>query len=173
MFLKNKQKGFSLLEVLIYITVLAILILAIFAFLNWTTKSLGKSRAVKDVSDNVRMAMETITYEIREAKSIYTPTSGSSQLSLEAFHHLPTDEIYSYIDFYLCGATLKSICFKKEGENTTVLTAENIEVSNLEFILIGISSVAITIEANYLNPNNRPELQTPITLTSSASLRSY
>jgi prepilin-type N-terminal cleavage/methylation domain-containing protein len=171
----NSKKGFTLIEILIYIAVLAIIVLAALAFLTWTTNSNTKTKAMREVSDNARRAMEIMIHEIKEAKSIYTPTSSSTQLSLETIHYLPTGETSTYIDFYLCGAASTTLCLKKESQASLAITSNRVEVNNLEFILVSTTtpSVQISLGINYKNPENRPELQASINVTSTASLRSY
>jgi len=164
------KKSFTLIEVLIYIAVLAIIVSVASSFFLWVIRANTKTKAMREVLDNTRRAMEIMTYEIKEAKSIYTPTStfGShpGQLSLETKKYLPTGETKTYIDFYLCGAQL---CLKKESQNPVTLTSERVEVSNLVFSQIvtsGIPSIQINLQIDYKN-------QASITLTSTASLRSY
>ena len=158
------------MEILVYIAVLAIIVLSVSAFLIWATQSNTKAKAIRETSDNARRAMEIMVYEIKEAKSIYTPTSSSTQLSLETTHYLISGEDTSYLDFYLCGAAL---CLKKESANPFALTSNSVEVNNLEFIQIATSSIQIKLGINFKNPQNRPEYQASINLTSSASFRSY
>ncbi|MDO8436167.1 MAG: type II secretion system protein, partial [bacterium] len=86
---KHQTLGFTLMEILVYIAVLAIIISAVLAFLSWAVKSNTKIKAMREVSDNANRAMELMAYEIREAKSVYTPTATSTQLSLETSHSLP------------------------------------------------------------------------------------
>jgi len=175
--MENKQKSFTLMEVLIYIAVLAIVVLIVFSFFLWATRANTKAKAMREVLDNARRAMEIMTYEIKEAKSIYTPTSTfdshPGQLSLETKKYLPEGETTSYIDFYLCGFQL---CLKKESQDPVTLTSDRVEVSNLMFSRIvtsGIPSIQINLEIDYKNPTGRPEYQASITSTSTASLRSY
>ena len=122
-----------------------------------------------DVSDSGYRIMETITQEIRRAKSIYTPTSSTTQLSLETPHYLSPGEETGYIDFYLCEGV--SLCLKKESRDPITLTPNNINVSYLEFMQIATSSVRISLEINHKNPRNRSEYQASINLISTASLR--
>ena len=167
------KKGFTLLEILVYIGVLGIIIVAISSFLIWATQSNTKAKVMRETLDNARRAMEIMTYEIREAKNIYTPTSTSTQLSLEITHYLPERETRSYIDFYLCNFHL---CLKKESQNPISLTSDNVEVENLSFTQVitnGVPSVQINLKLDYKNPNNRPEYQATVELNSTVSLRSY
>ena len=168
------KKGFTLTEVLIYLGVLMIIILAVSSFFLWITRSNTKAKTMRETLDNSRRAMEIMTYEIREAKSIYTPTTTSTQLSLETVHYLPEGEKATYVDFYLCEERL---CLKKEGQNPIALTSNNVEVKNLEFSQIATTSTAPSIQINlkidYKAPSAKPEYQASVNTTSTASLRSY
>ena len=169
------QRSFTLMEILIYVAVLAIIVLAVSAFLTWSIKSNAKAEAMREVSDNARRVMEIMSYEIKEAKSVYAPTSTSTQLSLETSHYLPSGETLTYIDFYLCGTASTTLCLKKESQDPIALTSDRVEVNNLEFIQIATTtpSIQINLGINFKNPRDRPEYQSSINLTLTASLRSY
>lgn len=173
--IKKPQKSFTLIELLIYVAVLAIIISAVFAFLNWAMKINAKTKAMREALDNVRFAMDIMTYETREAKSIYLPTSTSTQLSLKTNHNLPDGETSTFVDFYLCGAAKTVLCLKRESESPLALTSEEVEVNNLEFLQIGTTTPAVQISLgiNFKNPQQKPEYQAIINVTSTASLRSY
>lgn len=166
------------MEILVYISVLTIVIFVASSFFLWISKSNAKTKATRETLDNARRAMEIMTYEIREAKSIYTPTSifstSSGQISLETKKYLPEGETFSYIDFYLCESRL---CLKKEGMNPIALTSDRVEIKNLEFNQIATTStfpsIQINLKVDYKNPKNRPELMVSVTLNSTVSLRSY
>lgn len=169
-----RNKGFTLIEILIYISVLAIIVLAVSSFFLWTSRSGAKITAMREVIDNSRRAMEIMTYEIKESKSIYSPTSILTQLSLETTHHLPLGETSSYIDFYLCGT---QICLKKESESPIALTSNRVRVINLVFSQIATTSTVPSIQINfkidYKTLAERPEYQASFNTTSTVSLRSY
>jgi len=165
--------GFTLIEILVYIGVLIIIVAAIFSFLTWSILSSTKARVMRETSDSAGRAMQIIIYEIKAAKTVYFPTSTSTQLSLETIHYLPEGEKATYIDFYICGTQL---CLKKESQNPIALTSDKVEVTGLVFTPVAtglIPSVQIEIEIDYKNPYNRPEYQAPVNLKSTASLRSY
>ncbi len=98
-----KQKGFTMIEVLVYVTLLAIISLVVLLFINQLLGVNETTRRTRESLDNARRALETITQEIRHADSIYTPTStfGSNpgQLSLATVRDLPSDENLTYVDF--------------------------------------------------------------------------
>lgn len=173
----NSKKGFTLIEMLIYVAVLSIIILAVSSFFLWAVRSNIKAKAMRETQDNARRAMEVMTSEIKEAKSIYTPTSifdsYPGQLSLRTTKYLPEGEETTYIDFYLCGTQL---CFKKESQNPIALTSDKVEVTNLIFVQIvsgEIPSIQINLKVNFKNPTDRPEYRASVDLISAASLRSY
>lgn len=170
------KKSFTLIEILVYITVLVIIITTVFSFIIWTIHSNSKTKAMRETLDNSRRAMEIITAEIREAKSIYVPTSifdsHPGQLSLETSKYLPVGETISYLDFYLCDSHL---CLKKEFQSSLVLTSDRVKVTNLVFRQIGstIPSIQIDLRIEFLDITGRPERQAVVDTTSTASLRSY
>jgi len=172
------KKGFTLIEVLVYVAVLSIIILTVSGFLIWTMRSNTKAKVMKETQDNARRAMEIMTYEIKEAKSIYTPTSvfGShpGQLSLEIKKYLPEGEDNTYIDFYLCE---NQLCLKKESKNPIALTSDRVKVSNLVFNQIAttstLPSIQINLQIDYKTLAERPEYQASFITTSTVSLRSY
>jgi prepilin-type N-terminal cleavage/methylation domain-containing protein len=167
------KNGFTLIEILLYIAILGILMITISSFLIWSNRSNIKAKVMRETLEDARRAMEIMAREIKEAKSIYTPTTKSDQLSLETIDYLPADEKTTYIDFFLCGS---SLCFKKESQDPVSITKDNIEVNQLVFTrIVSGSSTSIQIELgmNYKNPGNRPEYQATVNLTSTASLRSY
>lgn len=167
------MKGFTLMEILVYIVVLGIIIVAISSLLIWSIHSNTKAKVMKETLDNARRAMELMTYEIREAKSIYTSTTTLNQLSLETTHYLPAGEKNTFIDFFLCDSRL---CLKKESQNPIALTSDRVEVANLVFtqVLTGdIPSIQINLKVNYKNPTHRPEYEASVSLRSVVSFRSY
>ncbi|MFH1820486.1 MAG: prepilin-type N-terminal cleavage/methylation domain-containing protein [Candidatus Nealsonbacteria bacterium] len=170
-FRNKNQKGFTLMEILVYIAILTIILTSIIAFLFWALKSNQKTKAFREVSDNARRTMEIMLYEIKESKYIYAPTSNSTQLSLATLHYLLPQESISYIDFFLCDGP--TVCLKKESVAPIALTSDSVEVFNLEFIQVSTSSVQINLSVKYKNPNSRPENEASIDLTSTVSLRSY
>jgi len=170
---KRSQTGTSLIEILVYIGVFSLIVVVIVSFVFWLIRSNIKSKVMIETLNNSKRVMELISQEIKEADSIYVPTTTSNQLSLKTKKYLPLGEEVSFIDFYLCGTR---ICLKKESQDPIFLTSENIEITNLIFtqIVSGKSpNIRIELSVNYKNPYNRPEYRASIDLTSSVSLRLY
>ena len=176
-FLSKKEKrgiGFTLIELLIYVSVLILIISAAGSLFLSASRSGRKAKAARETIDNTRRAIEIMTHEVREAKSIYTPTSvlssGNGQLSLETTKYCPEGEISTYIDFYICEQRL---CLKKENQNPVALTSDRVEIENLEFYQIATSSIQISLKINYKSLSTRPEDHFSINTTSTVSLRAY
>ena len=172
------KKGFTLIETLVYIVVLAIIMLVVFSFIFWLSQSATKNKAMREALNNAKRAMEIMTHEIKEAVGIYIPTSifstSSGQLSLETLNYLPEGEEKSYVDFFLCQNRL---CLKKEGKDPIAITSERVEVRKLEFIQIAttstVPSIKISLEVDYKSSANKPEYRASVKIISTASLRSY
>lgn len=133
----------------------------------------SKTKADKEVGENAKKALEQIIYEIKGAKSIYTPTTTTSQLSLETLRYLPDGETGTFVDFFICGS---AICLKKESQNPIILTSDSVQVTNLtfsQFLNGSIPSVKASLTVKYGVPDNFATSYSSITLTSTASLRSY
>src|SRR3989344_567928 len=163
-----KRNGFTLAEILIYVSVLTIVFLAVSSFLTWSIKTSAKATAIREATDNGRRSMEIMIREIREAKGIYTPTSTSTQLSLET-------KISTFVDFYLCGAPTSVICLKKESQNPIAITSESVTVRSLVFTQISTTtpSVRIQLGLDYKTQAKLQEYQASVDLTSTVSLRNY
>jgi type II secretory pathway pseudopilin PulG len=164
----NMVWGFTLIEILVYIVILGILMIAISSFLIWSNRSNIKAKVMRETLEDASRAMDIMVREIKEAKSVYTPTTNSSQLSLETINYLPANEQVTYIDFFLCGS---SLCFKKESQDLVSITKDNVAFTRI--VSGNSTSVQIVLGMNYKNPSNRPEYQATVNLTSAASLRSY
>lgn len=174
---KLPQKGFTLPEAIVYVAVLAIVAGAISIFIIWGIKVNGKIKVENETMQSASQAMDILVYEIKEAKSIYTPTSALDQnfgqLSLETVHNLPVGEDTAYLDFYVCG---HQICLKKEGQSPIAITSNKTIVTNLTFSRILASTtetVQINLSLKYDAPISRPEWQASTTLNTTATIKGY
>ena len=165
------KKGFTLVEVLVYIAIFSIIMASIVMTAVWAVRINARTKALRETTLSMERAMRVISREIREAKSIYEPTTESNQLSLITDNHLPEGESITYIDFYLCEGHL---CLKKEGQDPIPLTPESIAVKELGVMIVGSGngkSVKIYLEADYNVPTDRQGYQYSFGLESTTSLR--
>lgn len=159
------KKGFTLVELLISVAILSIILLAICLFVFWMNFSKSKTDESSRILENARMALDVIAFEIKKAESVYTPTTSSSQLSLETTAYLPENETISYIDFFLCGS---SLCLKKELQEPLLITEKSVVVEDLQFTQILTNSkpsvrISMTVAAG----------GSSIILKTASSLRNY
>jgi len=160
-FLNNKLLGFTLVEVVVSVAIFVVILFVLISSLLTMNNSNTKLVSDRQVLDNAQRALDKIVSEVKLAKSIYTPTTSSGQLSLETLRNLPEGRAITYVDFFLCGT---AICMKKEFQNATPLTSDAVQVTNLTF--------------SQITNNSFPSLQISLTvgsktLTSAVSLRSY
>lgn len=171
--LNVSEKGFSIVEVLVSTSIFSFILLVIISFFLSTNDFNSKAKSDSQALENARRVLDIITYEIRGAKSIYTPTTTANQLSLETIKYLPTDEITTYIDFFLCGSAL---CLKKESQNPVALNSDDVQIVSLSFsqALNGTKpSIQVNLTVNYNSPSSGATNYSSVNLTSTASLRSY
>ena len=173
MFFISKNKGFTLIEITVTVAIFVILSSAIISFLLSINTSGSRMISDREASEGAQTALNEMAYEIRSAQSIYTPTTTSSQLSLQTVNYLPSGQAYTFIDFFLC--TLPSgnsaICLKKEGQVPLVITSDYVNVKSLSFSqsTTGTSNsvqIGLNVSAGTQNVSSA-------TLNTTASLRSY
>jgi len=173
----TNDNGFSLIEMLIYVALVATIISSVVFFGIWIIRVSVKSRINSDVMGNARSAMETMAYEIKKSQSVYAPTSvfdsNPGQLSLEQTNAAGSDESSSFIDFFICG---QSLCLKREKANPIILTNNSVRVTSLLFSqrLNSIESPSIQIKLRVESASStKPEYTNSIDLTTTANLRFY
>ena len=73
----EKNRGFSLLELLIYVTILSILVVIISNVVITLSKGRGQSQAKSEVNSSIRFATELLKQDIKNASAITTPSLGT------------------------------------------------------------------------------------------------
>ena len=171
-----QEKGFTIIEMLIYVGIAGIVIAVITSFLMDNLKAYDKSVAQQNVFQNVNGALRAITDEIRYAKSVYTPTSvldvDAGQLSVETLLNTPTGESAAYVDFYVDNGRVYE---KRDGQSTSPLTSERVFIEQLRFTKLsagpGRDSITVSIQARINTQSTNPKDQARIAVNSSATLR--
>lgn len=165
----KKNKGFSLVEILVSVVIFSMILLAIISFLFSMSSSNSKTKYDRDAMENARNVLDAISYQVRSAKSIYTPTTTATQLSLETLKNLPDGEDVTFVDFFLCGT---AVCYKNELRETVALTSSSVQVTNLLFSqIINGSSQSVKIDLTVRSGSTNDS--SSVSLTSTSSLRSY
>ena len=145
----NSRGGFSLVETLIYVAILAAVSIFIVNSILMITKSFNNYRAWRNVNAAGEAAMERMVREIKLADSINMGTSvfdsNPGHLALNTID--PDTEAATTIEFYVSG---NALMIKEGVQSGAVLTPSSVELMNLIFREVATStdtkSKAIRIE---------------------------
>lgn len=173
-----RKKGFTLIELVIYLGIVIIIASLVLAFLPNIIKVNSFAQKKEMVVDSSLRALEIISQELKHASSIYTPTSvldtNPGQISVQTSRLAPEGETSTYVDFYIDN---EKLYIKREEYAAELLLPSKIAVTNLTFDrLSSTSSVAalrITLRTKYNSPSEEIQQRTLTNLTTTVSLRSY
>ncbi len=140
-----KNKGFSLVETVVYLGLLIVLLVAIIDSTVLLAKNYRNVKAVRSIENSAISSMDRMVREIRNAKSIdgaqttYNSSPGSLKLNTT-----DTSGTAQTLRFYLSGG---KVIMERNGISIGQLTTSNAVVSSLIFRAISTStSDAIKIE---------------------------
>lgn len=164
----NKKSGFTLVELLVYVSTASIVILIIASVVMILFQSKSKSSAITEVEQQGNNAMKTITQLARNAEGINIPTQGvsTSTLSLDVYDSLLDPTVISE-----SGGVMQ---ITEGGGSAVNLTSSNLTVSNLDFTNLskdntpGIVRIEFTLTKE---ANNRGSYFYEKTFYTSVSLR--
>lgn len=125
--MKKTYAGFTLVELLLYISIASVMLLAISAFLSVLLESRIKNQTVAEVEQQGLQVMQRITHVARNASGINTPTQGASatSLSLATYTGVTNPTVFD-----LSAGTIRV----KEGASAVVsLTNSKVTASELTF----------------------------------------
>lgn len=124
----NASRGFSLLELIIYIAIISVISGVFVAILFNLNLSSTKSKTETEVQQNLRNAMQAISQTIRSAQSISAPAAGASGSTFTAVVNGQSVQ-------YSLGSTASSTAVLKRvtGANTDYITSDNVIVTYLNF----------------------------------------
>lgn len=173
----RKQRGFTLIEMLLYVAVAGIVLTSLVGF-GWNMIGIGaKNGTHHDAVSNARLASEKLTFFIREATDIDTANSNfgvnlasvpGSKVTLRGA--APNDPTV----FDISSGTLRVT----QGVSAPVaLTSSNISVSSLVFTNASSAdgkakNIGFEIQLATISASNRSEYASATMLRSSAELRS-
>ncbi len=162
------KKGFSIIEFLIYITILAIAVAAMGLVLSNVFRVGARTDVIQEVSHNGRFAMQRIGQTINEASGIDIK-EGGKKLELSFKDRGP-------IIFYVFEENERKKLRIKEEDQDVDLTTDRVNVDILFFKKIIVSddsvkSVRVEMNISFYNPQDLPEYEFNSFFTSSFTLK--
>ena len=155
--IKNKKKysGFSLVEIIIYVALLAVLIGAITWSIGSILHTYNRMKDERDIESSAIVSMDRMIKEIRNAKSVDLANSATSMpngyLTLNGFDSVGSS---TSIKFYLLN---NRVYVDQAGVQLGPLTLENISVSSLVFrYFANASSTGVKIELGLQSSSSTP-----------------
>jgi len=165
----QSERGFTLVELLLYLGLSSVLIIAISIFLSMLLQARIKNQAIGEVEQQGLQVMQIMTQTIRNASSTNSPTQGASTSSLSLNTTVPAN---NPTVFDLSSGVIR---ITEGGGTAEALTNSRIVASGLIFQNLsrldtpGIIRVQFTL--TYKNPNNVSEYNFQKTFIASGTLR--
>jgi Tfp pilus assembly protein PilV len=139
----QRKDGFTLMEFLIYIGILVFLMTALSLIAVNVLNMRAKINAVDRVSRNTEMAMNIITGNIQNAKSV---NSAGASLSLEIYQGYNDPTVFSLSD--------GKIMMSRGGRDAVPITSDKVEVTSLSFSNPSSRMVEIEFTIENVNPQS-------------------
>jgi len=166
--LNMKNLGFTLIEFLIYIAILAVILIFTTGFLWDIILGNIKETSWQEVQQNSRFALTKISQEIKKATGVNSPLPGNSGSSLSLVMADPdlNPTVFDIVD--------GKLRITKGINGPYEITSGQVIVTNLNFINLsyedtpGTIQIEMTIER--VNPSNRIEYLASVDLKLSVSL---
>jgi len=163
------NKGFTLIELIIYIGLVSIMLLGIASFAKIILQARTRNQVIAEVEQQGVQIAQMLTYTVRNAENIIQPTAPNTD------NNLILDMLYAPEDpttFSLDGVIIN---IKQGAGNKINLNNSRVEIQDLTFQNLsrpdtpGIIKFSFTL--NHKNQSGRPEYNYSKTFYSSASLR--
>lgn len=163
-----RQRGFTVLELLLYVATASILLLSISIFLSALLESRVKNQTIAEVEQQGLQVAQIIIQTARNAQAITSPAAGASASSL-------TLDVLTAADdptvFDLAGGAIRIT----EGAGSAIpLTNSRVAASGLSVYNLSRSgtpgAVRVQFTLTYVNPSGRSEYTYSKNFTLSASL---
>lgn len=163
-------KGFSLIEMILYVSISSILLFSLTSFLIFLFSSRVKNQSIADVNQEGTHVMQLMTQTIRNSRSINSPALGTvgSSLSLTV-----ADPLLSPTVFDVSSGTLRIT----EGSYAPIaLTNSHVIVSSTTFQNVSSTSstdriIKIQFTIDHVNPTSVHEYKFGQTFIGGATLR--
>ena len=161
----QKQSGFSLVELLVAMSLLVLLLAGVFGILSVSVTSWVQGSSKTEVQQVARQAVDTMVREIQYANSIALNSATSLTVSTVQAGTNKT------INYYLDTASSPRIIYRNDGGGARPLTGGstvNVSISSLTFTLFPTSGTARAVEiritaVDLAKPTNQVQIETAVT----------
>lgn len=155
---KNNTTGFSLVEIIIYFALLAIISTLVISSMISLFKNYNVVRANQDIEYNAISILDKLTRDARDARSInisdssFSVAQGAVSLTIGSSTN---DNASNTVKFYVNNGKVK---YMKDGVDFGNLSTNSVTVSNFKIYYINSSSTeAIKVELNLeITPHLHP-----------------
>lgn len=153
--IKICAKGFTLVELLLYVGISSVILFVISMFLGAMLQSQVKNQAILEVEQQGMYVLSLMTRTVRNSEAITNPTTGLSDSSLSL--SMPTPLVNPSLFSVSSG-----VLFVTEGIGSPVALTNN-RVTVSDFIIENLSrastsgTVKIQFKISYKNPSGRNE----------------
>jgi type II secretory pathway pseudopilin PulG len=167
---KSLKHGFTLVEMVLYVSLCSIILLSLATFMSSLLDSRVRSQSIAEVNQQGFQIMYMMTQAIRNGRSITTPSIGTSSSTLAV---ITSNALLNPTVFDIASGTLRI----KEGSGSPInLTNHRVSVSGLLFQNVSSSSstekiIRMSFVVDYINTSGRGEYSYTKTFTGSATLR--
>lgn len=164
----NKQKGYSLIELLISIGLFSVVVSIMASMFMTSLRGQQKAFTAQNVSDNIRYALEIMSKEIRMG----TNFNLISATDLQFTSNMPNRN-GTTVEFSLVGGKILFDDDIASGPTATPITSSNINVSALYFVSFpsGTTQPRIFISAQASSTGVASDAQSTINIETVASPR--
>lgn len=164
----QKESGFSLLEVMLYVSIFAIILIGLTIFSIDLIKSKNKANIKRETQENARIVFDQLAQEARWANTYDSVQSTPSQLVINT--RSGTARFYRAIP---AGENNNAVYIEVNGISSQI-TNDDVDVTAMTFSVADISDpgiwVSITVEDN--SPISKAEFQSTETFRTYINLRS-
>lgn len=166
---KKNKKGFTLVEILLYIAIAGGIIFSITVFFLTTLDARVRNQAIAEVEEEGTQVMQNITQTIRNSSSINSPSQGTSSASISL---AVIDGAKDPTVFDVSGNVIRV----KEGTEENIdLTSSRVIVSGLNFANLSRTgtggAIRIQFTLTHINPASKEAYDYSKTFYGSASIR--
>jgi len=153
--IENKKPGFTLMEVILYLALIAIVVTVFSSLLYLIMSSKVKAQTIREVEFQGQLIIDNIDKSIKNSFSVNSPLPGNTQASLS----LNTYQVVNNPTIYSLSSNQVNV---QEASNPAIsLNTSEYPVTNLTFTNVANTDspdiIKIQFTISRQNPNNRQE----------------